>query len=124
MTNERNFTMKFAQIAACAFALVILLSGCGAQPGHATMTLSRGKTPPPPAEALESGIYAVYDSHSTTPIYTLHLNEGDEYGFRKEANGNTVAFAKTKGKDLTIPLENTLATSYIWKSQGEQKKKK
>jgi hypothetical protein len=107
-----------------AFLCLFLLTGCGAQPGHATMTLARGKTPPPPAEALDSGIYAVYDSHSTTPIYTLRLNEGDQYGFRKDEKGNTVAFANTKGKDLTIPLENSLATSYIWKFQGDQKKKK
>src|SRR6476469_8537891 len=115
--------MKSSISIAFAMITLILIAGCGAQPGHATMTLSRGKTPPPPAEALESGIYAVYANNSTTPIYTLRLHEGDEYGFRKQDNGN-VAFAKTKGQEKVIPLESTLATSYMWKFQGEQKKSK
>src|SRR2546421_6730633 len=114
--------MKYCRIIGCTLALLTLLAGCGAQPGHATMTLARGKNPPPPAEALESGIYAVYASNQVTPIYTLRLKEGDEYGFRKQDNA-TVAFAKTKGQEKIIPLESSLATSYMWKYQGEQKKK-
>jgi hypothetical protein len=107
-----------------ALTLILLAGfvGCGAQPGKSTMTLSRGKNPPPPAEALADGVYAVYASNGTTPIYSLRLKEGDTYGFRKNADGTQVAFAKKRNEDeRVIPLEARLATSYMWKFQAEKK---
>ena len=99
-------------IAAVVVVAPLALAGCGTQPGKTLQTYGRGKTPPPLATMSQDGTLALYPSNGTTPIYTAHLNSGDEYGFRKEGD-KTVAVAG----DKTIPLEGTLTTSWYWKKQ-------
>ena len=99
-------------IAGVVMVVALALAGCGAQPGKTLQTYGRGKTPPPLATMSQDGTLALYASNGTTPIYTAHLNQGDEYGFRKDGD-KTVAVAG----DKTVPLEGKLTTSWYWKKQ-------
>lgn len=94
--------------------LVGMLAGCGAQPGKTMITWGRGDDPPPLTEAMEDGVYALYASNSGNALYRVELEEGDEYGFEKTDAG-IIAVAD----DKRVPLQNTLATSYFWKFQGQ-----
>jgi len=93
---------------------IFYMAGCGSQPGRSTVTYYKGKTPPPLAQVERPGHYAVYPSDGTNPIWSGHLDQGDEYGFQTMEDGKTYAVAKGK----TIPLEAKLATNYVWKWQG------
>jgi len=97
------------------FLLAGAIGGCGLQPGTTTITFAGGKNSPPPIEASESATYALYASNSGNALYTVFLKRGEEYGFRKAADGSVVAFAR----DREIPLQNWLATSYFWKQRGK-----
>src|SRR4051812_40356309 len=98
-----------------ALTLGVLIAGCGSQPGRSTITYYKGKTPPPLANVERPGHYAVYPSNGTNPIWSGHLDRGDEYGFQQMEDGQTYAVAKGK----TIPLQAKLATNYYWKWQGD-----
>jgi hypothetical protein len=106
--------MSRASFALSALAIGLFIAGCGSQPGRSTVTYYKGKTPPPLASVERPGHYAVYPSDGTNPIWSGHLDRGDEYGFQTMEDGKTYAVAKGK----TIPLQAKLATNYVWKWQG------
>jgi hypothetical protein len=118
--KERSDMFKFSVAGAAAvLALSLMLVGCGAQPGKTTLTYGRGKTPPPLAKAEVSGVYKLYPSNGTTPLYTASLNKGDEYGFVMKGQGKEAkAYGYADGRE--IPLEGWLTTSYYWKRQDEK----
>ncbi len=103
--------MRCPSITFTVLLAALTLAGCGAQPGQTMMTYNRGKDSPPTNTADTTGVYSVYPNNSGNAIYTVNLRQGDEYGFRRNEQGNVVAVVK--GKD--IPLNATLATAYYWK---------
>ena len=107
------FKISVSGVALLAMCLM-LVGGCGAQPGKTVMTYSRGKTPPPVAKAEVAGEYRLFASNSANAMYTASLNEGDEYGFVRKGEGKEAkTYAVAKGQE--IPLEGWLTTSYYWK---------
>src|SRR3954465_2473013 len=102
--------MRSIKFIATIFLFAMTVIGCGAQPGKTVQTYTRGKTPPPMTTAETGGAYAIYASNGLNPITTVHLNEGDQYGFVKHDDGKV--FAVAKGQE--IALENRLATAYYW----------
>jgi hypothetical protein len=107
-------------LALLAMLMLGHLVGCGAQPGTTTITYVRGKLPPPPITAEETGRYRLYASNSGNTLYTARLRAGEEYGFRQR-DDEVVAYARPDNVDREIPLQNRLATSYFWKYQKPEK---
>ena len=101
-----------------ALGLILLVAGCGAQPGKTTVTWGKGKTPPPMATAPKAGTYALYPNNGVNPIWSGQLREGDQYGFHKRDDGKVVGVA---GNQDNIPLEATMATGFMWKMQDRAK---
>ncbi len=99
-----------ATVVAAAF-----LIGCGSQKGSTMVNLSKGDQPGPLSVVKEGyeGKYAVYPNTSYTPKRVAVLGEGDQYGFKKSADGKLTAVLG----DLEVPLESTMSTGYYIKYQ-------
>src|SRR3954453_12524320 len=113
--GQRRTSMPRLFISLLALCVGLFVVGCGSQPVRSTITHYKGKTPPPLAQVERPGHYAVYPSDGTNPIWSGHLDRGDEYGFQQMEDGQTYGVAKGK----TIPLQAKLATNYYWKWQGD-----
>jgi hypothetical protein len=92
--------------------VAMVLGGCGLQSGKTMMSLGKGDSVPPLANADETAYYAVYPNTGANPIRRIKLQRGDTYGFI-ERDGKRFAVAR----DVEIPLESTLATGYYWKME-------
>lgn len=88
---------------------VATLPGCGMQ-GGTTVVKQESGTTPMTTQVTKAGSYALYDSYDTTPQITVPLERGDEIGFTKNNQGQTVAVAGSR----TIPLASPSRT-YYWK---------
>lgn len=101
--------MRVTFISSAVIAVMCVMSGCGMQ-GGTTVVKQESGTAPRTTEVTKAGSYALYDSYDTTPQITVPLERGDEIGFRKSNDGQTVAVAGSR----EIPLTNTSRT-YYWK---------
>jgi hypothetical protein len=78
----------------------LLLTGCGAQGGRTIMTQG-GNAEPVLSKAPESGTYKLYTAMSPNPTLTVNLREGDQLGWRKNANGRFEAVAGEQSEEMS-----------------------
>jgi hypothetical protein len=91
------------------------LAGCGAQPGRTVITQSPTGEPIM-LRAPETGTYQLYTASSPNPTTTVKLNEGDQLGFRKTADGRLEAVA---GDNQPVTLGKMTAQAY-WKLRQDK----
>ena len=98
----------------------MMLAGCGVQPGRSLMTFQRGGTQAPPlADVENSGWYALYPGNGLTPLDSVLLHKGDQFGFGMDNGKIAGVYVKNKHPGY-IPLTGVLTSEYIWKYQGEK----
>jgi hypothetical protein len=89
---------------------LVLLPGCGAQPGTTVVTQST-MADPVLQKAIQGGTYKLYTEMSPNPTATVKLQAGDPLGFKRE-NGKWMAVAG----DQTFDLPGGTAGA-LWKLQ-------
>ena len=105
---------------AAALAGALWIAGCSTQPGQKLLTYNAATTTlPNPSTANRPGYYALYPDDGITPTDTIFLKQGEEFGFRRNADGQIVGYAD--GKEYS--LNAVLANQYSWRYVGEEKPK-
>lgn len=98
-------------IAAVALTAMLLLVGCGAQPGTTIVKYNHGDGIARMGEAPSDGTYRLYTSADANPIYTATLKKGDKLGFDKGDDGKTYAVA---GNHREVVETSTLNRNVYW----------
>jgi hypothetical protein len=94
--------MRATKMILATFALsgaLMLLPGCGTQPGRTIMTQGFNAEPVM-GIAPQTGEYMLYTTASPNPTSTVRLKEGDPLGFRKADDGHWIAVAGNQSFDL------------------------
>jgi len=96
-------------------ACMIVVPGCGTQPGRTIVT--QGFEAEPVLEtAPQTGEYMLFTAASPNATSTVQLKEGDALGFKKAADGHWIGIA---GSDM-FDLPKGTAQAY-WKLQDTKK---
>jgi hypothetical protein len=94
-----------------AAGVPLAATGCGAQGGKTIMTQG-ANAEPIMGTAPDTGEYKLYTAFSPNPTTTVNLKEGDQLGFRRNADGQLEAVAG--GQTQALPKGTTQA---YWKLQ-------
>jgi hypothetical protein len=103
--------MKTVLSGAAAVLLGLAIAGCTTLQGGKTIVKYEGGTVQGPiqAKAPATGTYGLFALTDVQPIVRINVNVGEELGFRKNPDGQLVAFAG----DRTFPVDGS--RNYYWK---------
>ncbi|HMO26597.1 MAG TPA: hypothetical protein PKB10_10035 [Tepidisphaeraceae bacterium] len=104
-------------IAAVALTAMLVLVGCGAQPGRTIVKYNHTDAQNRVTEAPEAGMYSLYSTTDANPIISYRLERGDRLGFERGDDGQLYAVA---GDNRTrVETTAVAARNYYWNLRRE-----